>query len=184
MNPRTLFPFLLVAMVSVSCVGNGDDYSAPKVTPMGTTEYAAWIQTPQPDYIAGASKTPTNGDVGAHAVCAGIWEASVWQPGDEGYDIRSAFQSSARILINGHQVQQLKFVVLENLGAVTRYDKNGKSLGSYSGPDAACFDASNMVPSSYIATLQFTSTSGMGYSYSWLLTVPSAIEATPTKPPQ
>ena len=128
-------------------------------------EYISYVSESPGDYVREVNSQPDD-------VCAKIAEFYIWEPGDKGDDVSRAIQETARILVNSVEIPKLDSAIEYADGV--RYDESGKLLGSHNATSTLCFQTSdlNLQRGNYIATVQFVSTAGIGYSYSWVVTVP------------
>ena len=160
-----MLPLLLLSACKSFTVPPSEPQMIDLVRQVEVPEYISYVSGSPGDYVREVNPQPDD-------ICVVIAEFYIWEPGDRSDDVSRAIQETARILVNGVEIPKLDFAI-EYADAV-RYDEDGKLLGSHNAASIVCFQTSDLDLQSgdYIATIQFASTSGIGYSYSWVLTVP------------
>lgn len=158
---RLCFCSLLVVCISCS--------SMNAITPLPDSGAAELTgeEYPPPEFISYTTDSSDEFDTGTQDICAAINEYHVWEVGDFGNAVSESIQKHARVFVNGQQVGNLKFRI--DAAAYIRFSESNRAeLGSHNVSTNLCFDASALSDGIYIVTLQFLSTSGQGYSHTWI----------------
>jgi len=151
---------VMLLMVCVSCVSNTVPFASEQAQELWENP------VPTPEYISFVTRSSDEFATLTKDVCAYINEYLIWEIGSNGNDTSEAIHRTARVLVNGQAITDLKLGF--EPGAIIRFDENRENeLGSHNFSTWVCFDTSNFSPGYYIATLQFASKSGIGFSYTW-----------------
>lgn len=158
---RVYFYSLLIIGVACSPINS--------ITPLSNSDIVELIgeKSPTPEFITFVTKTSDEFETSTQDICAFVNEYPIWETGDFGNAVSDSIQKHARVFVNGQQVRNLKFRI--NPASQIRFSEiNGSELGSHNFSTHVCFDVSNLNDGMYIATLQFLSTTGVGYSHTWV----------------
>ena len=159
---------LLYIVASVSACQFSGASGEAVISPASPEVIQEWQPQSKPDYIIFASDMP----VRIQDLCVAVAEYYVWIPGNYGDDVSEAITRTARLLINGYEYRDLVYEIDKSAHLPRLSEDRTQTLGSHNASTSICFDSSTFEPGDYIGTVQFTGTSGVGYSYTWIFKIP------------
>lgn len=167
-HSRLVCMTLLCITMSISACQLFGGSEEAAISPASPEVIEEWQPLSKPDFIIFASDVP----VRIHDICVAVAEYYIWIPGDSGDGVSNTIMRTARILINGHEYKDLVYEIDRSAYLPRLSEDRTQALGGHNASTAICFDSSRFEPGDYIAAVQFTSTSGVGYSYSWMFSIP------------
>lgn len=171
--PRLVCMTLLLIAMSILACQSSSVSEETEISPLSLDIIQEWQPLPKPKYIGFVSDMPgTYSSVNYHYICTVVGEYYIWVPGDFGDDVSNTIVRTGRVLINGHEYEDLTYEVDRSAHMPRLSEDRTQTLGSHNARTTVCFDSSAFEPGNYIASVQFTGTSGVGYSYSWMFKIP------------
>lgn len=170
---RTTILAAVIALFGSSCSTSSKTSFTP--IPQSTVEYLWRNPLPTPPFI-GWLYTVTEPDSGyEQAICIGIRENIVWEQGDWGGDVHERIQRTTIVRIDGEIVPAtfMVFGTAVSILATQVGNQPPEQIGSVGGT-RLCVDATYLSTGVHLATIEFSSRSGIQYRHEWAFFRPGA----------